>query len=289
MPQGIIFEAELNAIKHISMMNKVLSITFLLAMIFTVACSPGKKDSEKATEAKKQELEEFVEEQFEYPIPTSFEVTTMLQDANATYNSEIPNNPENAETYIAQWQQALNLGVYGADLSYASTFNQQEDALKYLEASRKLIDELNITSAFSADLADRLEENIENKDSLILIVTESFYDTYNYLNQSGEEKTSLLVIAGSVIEGLYITTALIDNSSNNQNLMAVLAAQKDQVSELTKLLEVHSEDENVNRVLPFLRYVNLFYDQINEGDEISVGQYEDISKSIAEMRGEIVG
>lgn len=270
-------------------MNKKASFAFLIVLSFVLTyCSSGNKGSEQA-EQKKQELEEFVERQFEYPIPTSFEVTKMLQDANASYVADVTNDPDNAGNYVSEWQKALNLGVYGADLSYASTFDEQQETVDFLKASKKLINDLNITTTYNQALADRMEKNLENKDSLILIITESFYNTYNYLNQSGEEKTSLLVVAGSVIEGLYITTRLIESSNYNEELMRVLANQKDQVAKLTQMMEEHAEDENVNKVLPFLRYVNLFYEQLGDDGEISQGQFGDVSNSIADMRNEIVG
>lgn len=272
------------------MTMKIKNIAFvLIAGILLSNCSSGKKEanSEKAQE-KKEELEAFVEENFEYPIPTSFEVTKMLQDASASYVSDITNSPANADKYVTEWQKALNLGVYGADLSYASTFDKQQQTVDFLDASRTLIDELNITTAFNEALVRRIEDNLENKDSLILIVTESFYETYNYLNQNGDEKKSLLVISGSVIEGLFITSELIKSSNYNADLMNVLAQQKSQVQKLTELLENHSEDENVNRVLPTLRYIKLFYDQIGDDTEISQGQFDDVATSISDMRSEIV-
>ncbi|WP_258097164.1 hypothetical protein [Marinoscillum pacificum] len=270
-------------------MNKKVNIALLVALsVVLTYCSSSKKDAEKAAE-KKQELEEFIEEQFEYPIPTSFEVTKMLQDANASYDAAVTNDPASVDKYETEWQKALNLGVYGADLSFASTFDKKEESVAFLEASKKLIDELNISTAFNKSLASRIESNLENKDSLILIITESFYQTYNYLNQSGDEKTSLLVVSGSVIEGLYITSELIKASDYNADLMQVLAAQKDQVQKLTALMEKHADDANVNKVLPTLRFVGLFYDQLGESNEISQGQFEDVANSIAEMRSEIVG
>lgn len=267
--------------------HKISAFLILPALLF-FSCSGGKQSEQQAQE-KKEKLEAFVEKTFEYPIPTSFEVTKMLQDANASYIPEVSNAPANVDRYITEWQKALNLGVYGADLSYASTFDKQQQSIEYLNASKKLIDQLNITTAFNQNLVRRIESNIENKDSLILIVTESFYTTYNYLNQNGEEKTSLLVVSGSVIEGLYITSKLIEASNYNKDLMKVLASQKEQVQKLTALLEAHSTDENVMKVLPFLRYVNLFYEQIGEDGDISEGQFNDVASSIAEMREEIVG
>jgi hypothetical protein len=213
----------------------------------------------------------------------------MLQDAKASYIDDITNDPKNVDKYITEWQKALNLGVYGADLSYASTFNKQDRTIAFLDVSRKLVDELNISTAFNESLVRKLEENLENKDSLILIITESFFETYNYLNQNGEEKKSLLVVSGSVIEGLYITSELIKSSNYNQDLMNVLAQQKMQVQKLTELLEDHAADENVNKVLPTLRYINLFFDQLGESSEISQGQFEDVATSVADMRSEIVG
>lgn len=266
--------------------NLVILIAF--SLVFSYCSNSKKASSEEKAAEKKAELEQFVEEQFEYPLPTSFEVTKMLQDAKASYTADITNDAGAVEKYVTEWQKAMNLGVYGADLSYASTFDKKQESMEFLDASRKLIEELNITTAFNQSLADRIEDNLENKDSLILIITESFQKTYNYLNQNGDEKTSLLVVAGSVIEGLHITSELIKASDYNPELMKVLAAQKDQVNDLTDMMGKFEKDENVNRVLPFLRYVKLFYEQLGDA-EISKGQFEDVASSITEMRQQIVG
>lgn len=269
-------------------MKKATNIIVLVALaLVTTFCSTNKKP--EAAKEKKEALEAFVEKNFEYPIPTSFEVSKMLEDANATFQPDILNSTDNVTKYIAEWQQALNLGVYGADLSYTSTFDKTEQTMGYLKVSKQLVENLNIGTAFNMGLVNRIESNIENKDSLILIITESFYDTYNYLNQNGEEKTSVLVVAGSVIEGLYITTKLIEKSANKAELMAVLANQKEQVQKLTALLEEHADDKNVSRVLPNLRYINLFFEQLGESNKISDGQFADVASSISQIRWDIVG
>jgi hypothetical protein len=268
-------------------------LIYLLALTVSgtllVSCGGGSSDSEANTEETRQALETFVEEEFEYPIPTSYEVTNLLQKAKANFVFDITNDPENVINYETNWQKAMNLGVYGADLSYSSTYNRQEETTKFLDASRKLVEDLDISTAFNAAMLDRIETNLENKDSLILIVTESFYETYNYLNKNGEEKTSLLVIAGSVIEGLHITSQLIISSDYNDDLMKVLASQKDQVKRLVELMDAHADDENVNRVLPKLRYIDLFFDQLGPDAVVSKPQFNDIYEAIKEMRATVVG
>lgn len=275
--------------------SKTMKISFsstilsALIVIASFSCGGNNSKTEKATEIKKQEIESFVKKEFEYPIPKAFEVSKMLNAANAAYSPDIINKTEKADEYIATWQKASNLGVYGADLSYAAAFDKTQETIDLMEVSKKLIDDLNIATAFNETMAERIESNLDNVDSLIFIITESFYDTYNYLNQNGEEKTSILVIGGSVIEGLYINCELIKSSENKDELMSVLAQQKSQVAKLVELMTEFSDDENVGKILPNLRYIQLTYDQLGEGTEMTEGQFNDIANGVKEMRDLIVG
>ncbi len=271
-------------------MKKQLSTLLLCSLVFVFfQCGSGSEKSNAEKEEAREELSTFVENEFEYPIPTSYEVTNMLQKANANFVFNITNDPANVDKYVAEWQKAMNLGVYGADLSYASTYNKQEETLQFLTAASQLVEDLNISTAFNADMVERMEQNLDNKDEMILIVTESIHNTYNHLQNSGDELNSLLVIAGSVIEGLYITGQLIVASDYNENLMEVMAQQKDEVQKLVELMENFSSDENINRVLPKLRYINLFYDQLGDDGTITEDQFNDVVGSINEMRSSIVG
>ncbi|GAB4236915.1 MAG: hypothetical protein Tsb0034_11750 [Ekhidna sp.] len=272
------------------MKTSILSFTLISSLIVLTSCSSGSSESQTETTAeKKEEIEDFVEKEFTYPLPTAFEVSQMLNNANTAYSPDIVNKVEKADEYVATWKKAANLGVYGADLSYAATFERTQETIDFLEVSKKLIDDLNITSAFNTGMAKRIENNIDNIDSLIFIVTESFYDTYNYLNQNGEEKTSILVIAGSVVEGLYITCELIKMSENKGELMGVLANQKAQVAKLVELMEEHKDDENVSKILPNLRFINITYEQLGDGTEMTEGQFSDIATNVTDMRNHIVG
>lgn len=266
---------------------KILSIITFVAIVAT-SCGGG-KSNKQAAEEKKKKVKEFVEREFEYPMPTSFEVTKMLSAANSGYNSSVMNDPKKVDSYVSTWQKATNLGVYGADLSYAATFEEKQKTIDYLEVAEKLINDLNISSAFNRATAERVENNLENIDSLIYIVSESLYDTYDYLNKNGEEKTSILVVAGSVIEGLHITCELIKNSENKNELMKVLATQKLQVSKLIDLMSKYPDDEDIKKVIPDLKYIKLVYDQLGDNEKITEGQFLDIMNSVKEMRQHIVG
>lgn len=269
-------------------MNKFTSLLVAACMVLILTNCGSEKKSDTTTEASAEEsIREIVAREFEYPIPTSFEVTSLIQDANAGFVLGITNDVDNADKYITEYNKALNLGIYGADLSYATTYNRQQETMQFLKASRSLVEDLNISGAFNTEMAERIESNIENKDSLITIVTESFYNTYSYLNENGQDKLSLLVVSGSVIEGLYITTQLLISSGYDAKLVEAFAQQKETVKKLELLLDQFSDDPNINRVLPKIRYISLFFDGVGEA-EMTEGQIDDVSASIEETRNEIV-
>lgn len=263
-------------------------LVFALFVAVLASCSSEKKSeaTDESTETAETIIDK-VEREFKYPIPTSFEVINLLQEAGAGFVIGVTNDTKNAESYITEYSKALNLGVYGADLSYATTYNRKQETSQFMIASRSLIDQLNMSSVFNQNMADRVEGNLDNKDSLIAIVTESFYNTYNYLNQNGQDKLSLLVISGSVIEGLYITTQLVVSSGYDEKLVNAFAKQKETVKQLETLLDQFGDDPNVAKILPKIRYISLFYDSVGEAG-MTQGQINDVSSSIEETRNEII-
>ncbi len=266
-------------------MKTTLLYTLVIAIaVGTLGCG-GKKSEEKVTTAN---VRETVKREFEYPIPTSFQVTQLLQEAGAAFVLNITNPVENVEKYETQSSKALNLGIYGADLSYASTYNSQEETLNLLNASKTLIDGLEIPGVFNDDMVTRVEENLDNKDSLILIISESFYNTYDQLGKTGQEKIGFLVVSASWIEGLYITTQLAISSNYDSRLMKIIAEQKSTVNILAKAAEKYQEDEDIQRVLPFINFMKLSYEGVDSEVGITQGQLDDIITNVESTRNEII-
>lgn len=178
----------------------------------------------------------------DYPIPTSVEVVDMLQRAGAAYVLGISNSPANVDRYFTEYSKALNLGVYGADLSYAATYEMHQEIRRYLQVSKQLIDELNISTTFNQDFVNRVERNLDNKDSLINIVSESVYDTYIFLTEQRRDDLALLVMTGSWIEGLYLTSQLAIGARDNTEITDIILAQDEPLEKLLELLDDHEED-----------------------------------------------
>ena len=217
-------------------------ISILLAAFFLLsitACKnrPGKEGASTVpgTEEEYDSKDEIIKEISEYPLPTSFEVTKLLVEAGASYILNLCNPVDNVNRYISLKSKALNLGVYGADLSYATTYNQTQETMQYLDVSRELLADLEIEAGFNEDMVTSIERNLDNVDSLIIIISDSFFRTYNYLATNEQDDMSILVMAGSWIEALYITTQISVISKDNSEIIDIIA---DQNSSLEKLLEV---------------------------------------------------
>jgi hypothetical protein len=272
-------------------LKNTFSLLLLITMIVSiVGCSNSKKPEKSTGQAtdKIVEANRIFEKEFKYPIPTSFEITQGLEEAGAAFVLAITNPVENVDKYETRRSKALNLGIYGADLSYASTYNKKDETRKLLQASKELIDGLEIANVFDQSMADRIEVNIEDKDSLIAIITQSFYDTYQQLNENGQDKIALLVVVGSWIEGLYISSNLAISSNYDENIMNTVSGQKIAARKLAELCEKYKDDIDVKSILPLIRFMNLIYDGVIEGAGITKGQLGDILENVESTRSEIV-
>jgi len=262
---------------------------FLFIAVFTFfGCKTKQEKEPAATEVteKDPDKEAVIEEISGYPLPTSFEITKMLNDAKAPYILSICNTNENVGNYFLQKEKALNLGVYGADLSYASTYNMKQETMLYLEASRRLTDEMEISTAFNQTFIERIENNLESGDSLISIISDSFYDTYDYLTTNKKDKIAILVMAGSWIEGLYITTQIALTAGDNTKFLDIITHQESSLKKLLEIIEPLIEDDDVSEIHGGLIDLNKIYDTIEE--ELTEKQLEEISNSIETLRNKIV-
>ena len=266
-------------------------VLFLLAMMLVLpACKMGRKssgnESAASGELDKDRVEQDVRE-FVYPLPTSFEVTEMLNRIGAAYILTLTNPVTNVEKYLTEKSKAVNLGVYGTDLSYASTYNQKQEIISFMDASKKLIDALNISGAVSPDIIEQIEANEDNKDSLVALITNSFYDTYEYLNQSDRGSLSMLVLAGSWVEALYITTHISQDTYNNKEMVKIVMEQKASLNKLVSLMEEMKENIAVAETLNQLSKLHGIYNSIEEG-AISKDQMDAIVNEIYAVRTSMV-
>ena len=226
-----------------------------------------------------------------YPMPTPLEVTSMLKKAGASYILDIANSTEKVDDYYTETGKAINLGIYGADMSYASTYNKIQETTDYFLCTKKLLDALDIQTPNNEKLAETIEANIENSDVLHEILTTSFHDTFEFLNKNGKGAVSIMILTGGWIESLYLSTELASLTENNKEIKVNIAKQKTTLKTLMPLLMTYKSNESIAEVINDLKNIDTIYSNINETDgktELTKEQLTNISKEIAIVRNKYI-
>lgn len=268
-------------------MNKMhitAALAGALAMVATGCTVKGSQD--KTGVMSQKDVEENVRE-FVYPLPTAFEVTDMLNRIDAAYIIDICNPRENVDKYVTEAKRAVNMGVYSADLCYASTYNQQSNVMEYTQTIRALIDALDMTRAVDPELASKMEDNENNKEGMTELISNSFYDSYDYLNRNGRGPVSLMIVAGSWVEGLYIATHISQETFENKEMVKILLSQKEPLEKLVKLLDEVKGEPNLTELRQALQPLNEIYAGI-DASSISEEQMDKIRKEVELVRQNIV-
>lgn len=250
--------------------RKLISIlTFVAISMFIYSCTSDDKNK-KVNEKIQKSLNEDENltndfnkaKQIFYALPSPIETTMLIKRAETTFDETILNPTKNSVNYNTSKSKALNLGIYGADLSYASLFDQTQTSIKYLSISKTLAEDLGLMNIVGKNFATRLENNVNNRDSCMGIISEIFTNSNSALKENGRPEIAAMIIVGGWIEGLYIATKLTKKSNNNNELIDRIVDQKISLNTLINLLEEYKNNKSINSILNDMRIIKSVYDEI---------------------------
>lgn len=100
-----------------------------------------------------------------FSVPSPVEIATLIEEKGYQFEQDKLVPTANVDKYVSEARQAVMLGVYGADLAYATIFKQKQPTTEYFAASQKLARGLHLDHIITPTLIERLEKNQANKDS----------------------------------------------------------------------------------------------------------------------------
>jgi hypothetical protein len=203
-----------------------------------------------------------------------------------TYSIKNLNSTTKVEKYFTESQKAVNLGIYGADLAYVSTYQQQQDIQVYLNAIKNLADKLGITYDYSKLLSDEYKEKFNNKDSLTSIVTNTIYDTYYYLDQKSNPDLAVTMVTGMWVELMYIGTNISQDSYNYTGLVNIISKQKASYEKVMELLSGRNANADIKALETKLQVLKPAFDKVEGG--LSEADYNLILQTIKSVRSSLV-
>jgi hypothetical protein len=197
-------------------------------------------------------------------LPSPLESAMLIKSAGARFDQKLLNNINNVSSYVTNKSMALNLGIYTCDLSFASMYEQTQLIIDYMNAAKKMADGLGILKAIEQSKIDELEENINNSEKIMEIVSETFMNSNSYLEENGQPAVAAMVLVGGWFEGLYISTQLVDmNDFNGNKLVGRIIDQKLSIGILLNLLEGSKGNPAVDELMIQVNKLKLVFDKIS--------------------------
>ena len=272
-------------------MKKIYVAAVLSIVVISFTCLTSCKDKAPGKQLKKVEMEQVkaIENQIEanvYPLPTSAAVIKMLTQLEVGFIIGILNPVENSKKYFSSTSRAVNLGVYGADLSYSTLYNLQQEVINYLNAIRLLSNELNMSKIYNEELYEKIKLNFDNRDELVKVLTGAFNDTYTYLSENDQQPLALLVVGGAWVEGMYLTTHVSEAAYQVAGISRVLLEQKKSFELFLEITQPYSTDPIISDFIKILDPVKKVYDGL--GSSLTDQNIIDLTKVINEVRNKIV-
>ncbi|MCW3076307.1 MAG: hypothetical protein JWO32_916 [Bacteroidetes bacterium] len=235
--------------------RKMLNKKILAPLVFGVvtagifaSCGDPKKDDSKddiveAVDTVKASVLNVGGELFSVPSP--IQTALLIQKSGITYDKAVLNASNKVNTFSTDYARSLNLGIYGADLGYVSLYNQTQDALGYLASVKQLADKLGISAAFDASTMERIQKNVTNKDSMMVLVGIAYRGSDAYLKNNQRTDVSSLILAGGWIESMHFSISAYKQKPNN-DIKYRIAEQRQALGSLIKILGNNKTQEVVD-------------------------------------------
>ncbi|HTF05050.1 MAG TPA: hypothetical protein VK826_13575 [Bacteroidia bacterium] len=221
-----------------------------------------------------------------------------------TGDGNLLNPTDNEKKYTSTKSKAINLGVYSADLLYASTFDVKDKVLSYFGTSMRMGTALNVATGLSEKDKERISKNAGNADSLIAVGNDLYLSTFSNLesNQRGPELS--LMLAGGWIEAMYLSCNMVKDFEKDKSVANMIAQQDVSLNNVIEYMTQHESNEDVASVLQQMKDLKVLFDAVSttageapkqvDGKRMKVGggpqkniskeQFDAIRKKIEEIR-----
>ena len=216
----------------------------------------------------------------------------LAKEDKTLFDKSLLNATENVKFYTTTKNKAVNMGVYGAELNYLIHFGQTQYSMKYMVASKQLADQIGVAMAFDQEAVEEYQTNAENRDSLISIIFGVYDNARRMLKNEEQFMLSSLVIMGSWIENMYITTEMFNrtkSASLKSKLVTSILEQKTYMEKIFEAIKLLDEGDNVfvTDIIQNLQTIDSIY--VDFGDRLlSEQDVQTLNTAIVKVRNSVV-
>lgn len=264
-----------------------ITLIFILTLSACQSNKSSRNDQEKPEQIEKERITKLLKDVI-YPLPSSNEVAELMQKIHASYTIGLTNNPSHAEKYSQDIKKAINLGVYLTDISYITTYNQQSLIPQYVKACETLVEDLDMNNAFSKDMVERIEANIDNKSTLVKELSSMLHYSYAYLSKHKKEELAALVMYGSWLEGMFLTLNITEFSFNSIEMINSILFQEKSLNTLLEETKPYKDSLWCKNAYANLAKVKQIFDTEEGTESLTETQLKALHVIVGKLRAEVV-
>lgn len=257
-------------------------ILFLFILTFT-GCHSVKEDSNKASSfiSESDSIASTEIREIFYTMYLPDEMCRLFERVGANFYPDILNSADNFARYTAEDHISVVLGIYGVDMGYVQLYDQNLLTAKYLTTIQLLTKKINIPENNYKDLYENMNHYLSNKDSLSFLISELFNRTDDYLKKNEQDSKAALIVMGGWIEALYIAGNILENNSNNIEIMDRIAEQKYSLNSLISLLNNYNDNIYIAKNILMLKKLKRNFDSFDIYYEQKGFSLDTLEKSIS--------
>lgn len=183
-----------------------------------------------------------------FSIPSPYQMAKFIKGSGVEFQQGMVNSLDKATRYNTEYKQAVNMGIYGADLGYLNMYEQKSEIMGYFSAIQNLASQLGMDKIFSESVMKRMESNLTERDSLMKIATNTFLNSNTYLNENDRGYIGMLIIVGGWVESTYILCQLAKETGDERMLERVYEQKINVDMMLNMMIEYFEDSEEIQKL-----------------------------------------
>jgi hypothetical protein len=236
-------------------------------MFLFLSCSGGENNNEEQDSVDLENADTgivFIDESEDviYFVSSPGEIIDVLNEADLKYKPGLINDFAKSENYVVQASQAINLGIYTADLGYCTYYDELSNSANLFFAVQDLSKKLEVSYLLNNIQHNRVKRNLHNADSIKILAKEYDKMIYNHFVENKKEGILTLISMGGLVESLYLALNSIEKVDPESALAKAIAEQKLSFEVLRDFAYQQNENKYVKEVLDDIEKLNKVFETI---------------------------
>lgn len=243
----------------------LFSITVGSFLLFTASCAEEPStdvDASDVVEVGSDNSE--IKDEVHHQIPTPHEMIEFIHAYGGEFKPELLCDLDISERYVDLKGKSMGMGIYIADLAYSASYSKFQESMNYFNVIVKMAEDVGISGVFDEQMLTRIQNNLNNTDSLEAISNQSYYKIIADLEANDRGKVVAMIAAGGFLESLFISTQLVTKFKADDPMMERIAGQKLIYENIMAYLEKYKDDQNVEWTITDMTALKASFDDVSD-------------------------